>query len=99
MITQEMLQTVINKADRYVPAFTLKDSEVYVFRIVDGCMRYARKPVVNDAAVNNMQSDTFCINTDTDNSKIEIEFISAIHDDEFEITIFADVELLQSAAV
>lgn len=91
-VSQEMISRVIAKAGRFVPAFTLKDSTVYVFRIVDGCMRYARKPVINDAAIAGMQTDTFCINTDIDSGKLEMEFISSCNNDEYEITIIASVE-------
>ena len=91
-VSQEMINRVIAKAGHSVPAYTLKDSTVYVFRVVDGCMRYARKSVVNDASIDNMQLDSFIINHDVDAGKLDIEFMSNINDDEYETTICASVE-------
>ena len=55
-------------------------------------MRYARKSVVNDASIDNMQLDSFIINHDVDAGKLDIEFMSSINDDEYETTICASVE-------
>jgi len=91
-VSQEMINKAIAKAGRFAPEYILKDAVVYVFRVADGCMRYARKSVVNDAAIDNMQVDSFILNLDTDAGKLEIEFMSDIHNDEYETTIIADVE-------
>jgi hypothetical protein len=91
-VSQEMIDRVIRQAGRFVPDFTINDSSVYVFRVIDGCMRYARKPVITDACIAGMQVDSFILNVDVDAGKLEIEFMSTIHNDEYENTIIANVD-------
>lgn len=91
-VSQEMINKAIAKAGRFVPAYTLNDATVYVFRVVDGCMRYARKSVITDIAIERMQVDSFILNVDADAGKLEMEFMSEINGDEYENTIIANVE-------
>lgn len=90
-VSQEMINKAIAKAGRFVPDYTLNDATVYVFRVVDGCMRYARKSVITDIAIERMQVDSFILNVDADAGKLEMEFMSEINGDEYENTIIASV--------